>query len=199
MKGRDYIVTYISALVIGILLLIFHEKEALYNTVVLVIGALIALPSLILLILELTRKKRTTDKAGYVETLKWSSLVASIAGLAIGIWMLVDPAFFVKAIIYTLGAILILAGLIQIIAIYLASRPIRPILGWFIVPVLTIIAGCVIVFLGADKVASFAGLVTGIMLVVYAANGLTSAGREAKVAADVKKLEENAAEESAAK
>ena len=160
---------------------------------VLIIGALIALPSLILLIMELMRK-RPAEKAGYAETLKWSSVVAAVAGLAFGIWMLINPAFFVKAIIYTLGAILILVGLIQIISIYYASRPLRPAIGWFIVPILTLLAGCVIEFLGADKVASYAGLVTGIMLVIYAANGLASAGREAKESADVKQLEAKAAE-----
>ena len=186
MKGKSYITTYLSALVIGILLLLFHDREALYNTVVLVTGVLILIPSLVLLIAELVRKHPQDKETGYAATLKWTSIVASVAGIAFGIWMISNPAFFVHAIIYTLGAILILVGIIQIASIYMAARPLRPALGWFIVPLLTLLAGVVIIVLGPDKVAAAAGLLTGIMLVVYAANGLASAGREAK---EVKKLE----------
>lgn len=197
MKGKNYLITYLSALVIGILLLIFHDRDALYNTVVLVIGILIALPSLILLITELARKPKGDSSPGYAGAIRWSSAVAALAGVAFGIWMIVNPALFVSAIIYTLGAILILVGLAQMFAIYLAAKPLRPAIGWYVIPILTLLAGIVIIILGPAKVSSCAGLITGIMLVVYAANGFASAGREAKESADVRKLEAGVAEESA--
>lgn len=189
MKGKNYILTYICGLVIGILLLIFHDREALYNTVVMIIGALIVAPSLILLITELARKKEFAGNAGYAMTLKLTSIIASVAGIAFGIWMLVHPAFFVKAIIYTLGVILMLGGILQIIAIYIAAKPLRPAIGWFIIPLLTLIVGGIIIILGPAKVSSAAGLITGITLVIYAANGLASAGREAKESEDTMRLE----------
>lgn len=188
MKSRNYVITYLSALAIGILLLIFHQQSAIYQTIVVVIGALIAAPSLVLLLTLLLRKKPETPTAG-ASTVRIASEVASVAGLAFGIWMMCSPEFFVSAIIYTLGAILILVGIAQMTYIYEASRPLRPAVGWFIVPVLTLIAGVVIIILGPQKVASAAGLVTGIVLVVYAANGFASAGREARVLRDAKRLE----------
>lgn len=193
MKGKSYIFTYVSALVIGILLLIYHDRASLYNTVVIAIGALIAVPSLILLLIEIFRRKPSHDeKASESRIAKtqdvatnWSTIVAGVAGLALGVWMLVNPAFFVKAIIYTLGALLMLGGIMQIAAIYTAARPIKPLILWFIVPVLTLVAGLIVILLGPDKIAAAAGLIAGICLVVYAANGFASIGREAKIADDM--------------
>ncbi|MDE5842961.1 MAG: DUF308 domain-containing protein [Muribaculaceae bacterium] len=195
MKGKNYLFTYVSALVIGILLLIYHDKAQLYNSVVIAIGALIALPSLILLIIEVARGKRkpaegeiiTRSKRAEKAASNWATIVTGLAGLILGIWMLCSPGFFIKAIIYTLGGILILVGIVQISAIYSAARPVRPIALWFIIPVLTLIAGLVIILMGPDKVSAAAGLIAGISLVVYAANGFAAAGREAKVVADLDK------------
>ncbi|MBD5175862.1 MAG: DUF308 domain-containing protein [Bacteroides sp.] len=189
MKGRNFVITYVSALVIGILLLIYHDRAELYNSVVIAIGALIAIPSLILVLMELFRKRQPADSAEPAEgklvksqsvATNWATLIAGIAGLALGIWMLCSPAFFIKAIIYTLGAILVLVGIVQIVAVYSAARPLRPLMLWFIIPVLTLCAGVVIILLGPDKISAAAGLVAGISLVVYAANGFAAAGREAQ-------------------
>lgn len=189
MKNRNYIITYVSTLVIGILLLIYHDRSELYNTVVIAIGVLIALPSMVLLMTEIFRKKPQGISQGYASTLKTISIVASLAGVAFGIWMISNPGFFVKAIIYTLGAILILVGVIQIFNIYIGSRPLRPSGLWFIIPILSLLAGVVIIVLGPEKVSSCAGLIAGITLVVYAANGFASSGREAIAKEGNKKIE----------
>lgn len=203
MRGRNFIITYVSALVIGILLLIYHDKAELYNTVVIAIGALIALPSLILVLMELFRRKPSEEeKATESKSAKtqayatnWATLIAGFAGLALGIWMLCSPGFFIKAIIYTLGAILVLVGIVQIVAIYSAARPLRPLMLWFVIPVLTLCAGAVVIILGPEKVSAAAGLVAGISLVVYAANGFASAGREAQENHDSAKAIESASSE----
>ncbi len=199
MKGKNYLITYISALIIGILLLIYHDKAALYNTLVLAIGVLIAVPSLVLIIIELCRRKPDAEEKKTESRMlrtqeaatNWATVIAGVAGLALGIWMLCSPGFFIKAIIYTLGAILVLSGGVQIVAIYSASKPLKPLMLWFIIPILTLVAGLVIILLGPDKVASIAGLIAGIAFVVYAANGFACTGREAQIQAEeTKKLEQ---------
>ena len=149
MKSRNYVITYLSALAIGILLLIFHQQSAIYQTIVIVIGALIAVPSLVLLLTMLLRRKPEVSTTG-TSAVRVASEVASAAGIAFGIWMMCSPQFFVTAIIYTLGAILILVGVAQMTYVYEAARPLRPAIGWFIVPVLTLLAGGVIIILGPD-------------------------------------------------
>ncbi|MDE5902022.1 MAG: DUF308 domain-containing protein [Muribaculaceae bacterium] len=195
MKSKNYVITYLSALAIGILLLIYHQQQALYQTIVVVIGALVAVPSLVLLLTMLLRRRPAEGVSAGSKAIAVATELASAAGVAFGIWMMCSPHFFITAIIYTLGAILILVGLAQICYIFQAARPYRAAAGWFIVPVLTLVAGIVLVILGPDKVASAAGLVTGIVLVVYAANGFASAGREAKLQRDMQKLEHEARHE----
>lgn len=205
MKSKNYIFTYLSALVIGILLLIFHDRESLYNSVVIAIGFLIAVPALVLMITEMARKLPSGADARKSDSIvKWTSVVASLAALAFGIWMICKPDFFVRAIIYTLGAILILVAIIQIVSIFQESRPFRPSGYWFVIPVLTLVAGVVIIVLGPAKISAAAGLITGIVLVVYAVNGFASTGREAKLVNDMnamqlEKLREEARDEKAAR
>ena len=178
MKGKGYSIAYLSALVIGILLLIFHDRQSLYDSVVIAIGILIAVPSLVLLCVELFKKSPADATPGF-QAVKYSSALAAAAALAFGIWMICSPTFFVHAIIYTIGAILILVGIIQVGIIVQAARPYRPAGLWLIVPILSLVAGVVIVVLGPSKIASAAGLIAGIVLVVYAVNGFASVGREA--------------------
>lgn len=189
MKSKNYVITYLSALAIGILLLVYYQQQALYQTIVIVIGALIAIPSLVLLLTMLLRRRPAGQTAG-AGAIVVATEIASVVGLAFGIWMMCSPQFFITAIIYTLGAILILVGIAQICYVYQAARPLRPAIGWFIVPALTLVAGVVLIVLGPDKVTACAGLVTGIVLVVYAANGFASAGREARLQHKVQKMED---------
>lgn len=197
MKSKNYVITYLSALAIGILLLIYHDQQSLYQTIVIAIGALIAIPSLVLLLTMLLRKRPATPPSAGATAVTVASEVAAAAGIAFGIWMICSPQFFINAIIYTLGAILILVAVAQITYIYQAARPFRPSVGWFIVPVLSLIAGVIIILMGPAKISAAAGLVTGIVLIVYAANGFASAGREAKLRNDIKNMEEEKLREEA--
>ena len=179
MKGRTYIFAYLSALVIGILLLVFHDQPGLYEGVVIAMGALIIIPSAIMLISSLKPRKKSATGAS---SRTWYGLVASIAGLIFGIWMLCMPTFFINASIYTLGVVMILAGVAGIMFVINAARPAPVQFAWLIVPVLSVAAGLVIMFLGPQTVANCAGLVTGIVLIVYAVNGFTSSAREGRIA-----------------
>ncbi|MDE7343533.1 MAG: DUF308 domain-containing protein [Muribaculaceae bacterium] len=189
MKSKNYVITYLSALAIGILLLVYYQQQALYHTIVIVIGALIAIPSLVLLLTMLLRRRPAGQTSG-ASAIVVATEVASAVGLAFGIWMICSPTFFITAIIYTLGAILILVGVAQVCYVNQAARPLRPAFGWFVVPLLTLIAGVVLIVLGPTRVSACAGLVTGIALVIYAANGFASAGREANRQHHVQKLED---------
>lgn len=198
MKGKNYLIAYVSALVIGILLLIYHDRAQLYQTLVIVIGALIAIPGLVLILMEIFKKKKPVRKSEATSekveshVINWATIITGTAGLILGIWMLCSPEVFIKAIIYTLGGIVILVGILQIIAIYQAARPLPPLPLWLVVPVLSLVAGIIIVVLGPEKVTSVAGLISGIVLVVYAANGFAATGREAKQKgeAEAKKIEQ---------
>lgn len=177
MKERTYLFTYLSALIIGILLLVFHADEKLYNGVIIAMGVLIGLPSLTMLISYLLPKK---NENGEVRPRPWYGIIASAAALGLGVWMVSNPDFFMSVSIYTLGAILILAGGAGVIFIVMAARPAPIQFYWLIVPIISLAAGLVVIILGPAKVAHSAALITGIVLVVYSVNGFTSLFREGK-------------------
>lgn len=178
MKKSTGMITYISALVIGIILLALHEQVDLLKGVVIAMGVLITVPSAIMFISCFIGKK---DEYGNRNFPAWYTVIVSVAGLVLGIWMLCKPGWFENWMVYTLGVILILVGAAQIVNIFNASRPFGANPLWYCVPVLAIAGGFIIIFLGPSGTNVWAAITTGIILIVYAANGLSALGRECKV------------------
>lgn len=189
MKKQSSIITYISALVIGILLLCFHEQAGLFTGIVIAIGVLITVPSALMLISSFITKPNPDSVRQFPV---WSTVVVACAGLVLGIWMLVMPTFFINVTVYTLGVILILVGIAQIVYIANVASPLGGAnIWWYAVPVLVIAGGFIICFLGPKVVDQVATLVTGILLIVYSVNGIGSLGRESKVKKELERIEHN--------
>ena len=176
MKKQASLITYVAALVIGIILLALKELNLLHGVVV-AMGVVITVPSALLLISTFTGKK---DASGVKVYPAWYTVVVAIAGLVLGIWMLVMPGFFSAITVYTLGVGLILVGIAQIIFIINASGPMGVNIWWYCIPVLTVAGGLIICFIGQDGVNTWARITTGIILIVYAFNGVAALGRESK-------------------
>lgn len=188
MKKESGIITYLSALVIGILLLCFHEKTNLFEGIVIAMGILITIPSALMLINSFIYKK---DAEGVKHYPVWYTSLVAVAGLVLGIWMLVMPSFFVGVAVYTLGVVLILTGLAQIIFLASGSKAYGGVIGWwYAVPVLVITGGFIICFMGPNLIESTASIVTGILLIVYAFNGVASLGREHKMKKELLEIED---------
>ena len=107
--------------------------------VIMVIGALLALPALLALIGYYSAKKKNEPLPGYI-------LVESAAALIIGMLMLLHPSTFAGIITIALGVILFLAGIIQIISLARAGRSVTIPMGMYIVPVLVVTAGVLMFF-----------------------------------------------------
>ena len=185
MKKSASLITYISACVIGIILLALHEQVELLKGIVIAMGVLITIPSAIMFFASFKAKKNPDGTLTYPA---WYSIVVACAGLVLGIWMLVMPGFFEAAMVYTLGVVLILVGVAQMVFIYNASRPFGPNPLWYCVPILAIAGGFIIIFLGTRGTNVWATITTGVILIVYAVNGIASLGREYKTD-KVRKLE----------
>lgn len=178
MKSGSYILTYLSALIIGILLLVFHSDSTLFEGIVITIGILFIVPSAAVLVSAFIPRK---DASGQALPRPWLEIVCGGLGFVLGLWMLCDPSFFISFTVYTLGAILILLGLAGVIYLILASRPYNANPWWYIMPALTLCAGVIVIVCGPDSVASFSVILTGVTLIGYAVNGLASLGREHKL------------------
>ena len=128
------IIRCICALVIGVLLVAWPEAAILY--LVITIGVLFLVPGLFSLSGYLIRGKQDGSRFP----------IAGLGSLLFGLWLMIMPAFFVGILMYVLGAVLVLAGISQIVNLSAArSWTVVP-GGFFVIPVLVLIAGIVVLF-----------------------------------------------------
>lgn len=191
MKKQTSCITYLAAAVIGIILLCMHDKELLSKGLVVAMGVLITIPSAMMLINSFVGRKNEDGVRSYPA---WYTIIVACAGLVLGIWMLCMPTFFEMVTVYTLGVGLILVGVAGIVFIANASRPYGANWAWYCVPILLVTGGFLVCFIAGGSVGeTWPVIVTGILLIVYALNGVASLGRERKLEKDIKILEDSAA------
>ena len=97
--------------------------------------------------------------------------IEGIGSLLFGLWLIIMPGFFADLLTFVLGFILVLGGVQQIASLSAARRwmPVR--VGFYIIPVLILIAGLVALF-NPTGVRSTAFIIIGISSIVYAVSGI---------------------------
>lgn len=144
----------VSAIAIGILLMVWPEAAILY--LVIAIGAMFFLPSLFSLIGYFTKGRQ----------MGMYFPIVSLGSLLFGLWLMVSPAFFVGILMYVLGAVLVFAGIAQIASlISVRSHSVVP-FGYFVMPVLILLAGLV-VLLNPFAAAAIPFIILGVSSTVY--------------------------------
>ncbi len=172
--NRNYLLTYIFTLIIGVLLLVFTGRTNLFEIIVVIIGILFIIPSLVLLFMGFQGRK---GPDGQRVSRPWYLGVSSVGGLIFGILLVVMPGFFANYLIYTMSILLILVGVAQLINLTSASTDVGGMSGlWFIMPWLTIAGGVTMIIIGPEKIADAVTIITGVLLVLYSINGLLGAG-----------------------
>ena len=155
MKMMNYgMMRCISAVAIGVLLMVWPEAAIIY--LVIAIGAMFFLPSLFLLV-------------GYF--LKGRQLgmyfpIVSLGSLLFGLWLMVSPAFFVGILLYVLGAVLVFAGISQIVGLMGARSHAEVAFGFYVMPVLILLAG-IVVLVNPFAAASVPFIILGVSSAVY--------------------------------
>lgn len=151
-----FILRGVFAIALG-LLLVFWPETAI-NYLVITIGILFLIPGMISVITYFTRKKEAGDNSIFP--------VAGIGSMLFGIWLMIMPGFFVTILMYVLGLILVFGGIQQIVSLASARKWYKVSMGYYIIPVLILIAG-LIVLLNPFTVASGAFIMLGISSIVY--------------------------------
>lgn len=173
MKAKPYFFTYLFALAIGVLLLVFTGRTNLFHWMVVGIGILFVIPSAVAVIDAMIPAR---GSQGEKIPKPWYIALIGVAGLVFGVILLCLPGFFAAYIVYTLGIVLILCGLAQIVFMSV-SASVFGINRWFyVMPWLTFIAGIVVLFLGPSGLGNIVTVITGICLTVYAVNGFMQMG-----------------------
>lgn len=201
MRKIIYIFTYVVALVIGVLLLIFNY-EMFQSTTKIVRGVMIA-TGIIFIIPGITRLFASMftrhDKMGNEIKAPWYTTTVALLALIWGILIICMPTGVFGNFNITLGISLLIAGIAQIV--WMAKES-QTTVQRLIIPVLTMTAGVIDFTLldnnpDAGHSAQYATILSGIMIVIWAINGFYSLRSKQIVAAEKSAVKEEKKAEKA--
>lgn len=135
MKGiSNSFLRTICALIIGLVLVMFPNEAGDYF--VITIGVVFLIPALLSIIGYFAMSAEERRRLP----------IEGIGSLLFGLWLIIMPGFFADLLTFVLGFILVLGGVQQIASLSAARRwmPVR--VGFYIIPVLILIAGLVALF-----------------------------------------------------
>ena len=155
MKALNYsVIRGICAVLMGVLLVTWPEAAIVY--LVIAIGAMFFVPSLFSLVGYFMKGRQ--EGAMFP--------IVSIGSLLFGLWLMISPAFFVGILMYVLGAVLVFAGISQIMQLVNARGWTQVATGYYIMPVLILLAGLV-VLLNPFAAATIPFIILGVSSIIY--------------------------------
>ena len=155
MKALNYsVVRGICAVLMGVLLVTWPEAAIVYF--VIAIGAMFFMPGLF----SLVRYFMKSRQGGVMFP------IIGLGSLLFGLWLMVSPAFFVGILMYVLGAVLVFAGISQIMQLVNARGWTQVAPGYYIMPVLILLAGLV-VLLNPFAAAAIPFIILGVSSIFY--------------------------------
>ena len=162
----------LAILALGILFIVFHNQN-LIATLIIILGITLMIPCLATLFAILFRREKDAQgneiKIGKV--LFASTVITSLCGIGLGMWMILSPSSLIGIMVYLFAAIIIIAGLYQIIMLAIGHQPIKYPWWMYIMPTFITAAGIVILTTDIKTLENMVVLITGISLVAYAING----------------------------
>ena len=147
---------------IGILLLVLREQAM--PLIVMCLGALFMLPGIFTLALFLVPKLRGNGSAGSSAIV---IPVMAIGSLLLGLWMFLQPSFFVAIIMWVLGGVMVVMGGTQLVSLLMAKRRVKVSLLLFFLPSVILLVG-VTVLLNPFKAASVPFMILGVGAIITA-------------------------------
>lgn len=163
---KKWISILINSLVFltGLILVMLNSRAKVLETVVVIFGILIIVPSLITLISIFSKKI-----AGQFGML---ALLPTVGSLILGIVLVCNPSLFVSLLVYLFAAILLLIGIYDLWRLISTDNNTRYALAFYVVPILLIIGGVVLFAVDVEPVESMLVLITGIGLMLCGINSL---------------------------
>lgn len=163
---KKWISILINSLVFltGLILVMLNSRAKVLETVVVIFGILIIVPSLITLISIFSKKI-----AGQFGML---ALLPTVGSLILGIVLVCNPSLFVSLLVYLFAAILLLIGIYDLWRLISTDNNTRYALAFYVVPILLIIGGVVLFAVDVETVESMLVLIVGIGLMLCGINSL---------------------------
>lgn len=168
MNNKSFIYTYLFTLIGGVLLIILHGRDKIFEGMCIILG----IGFLVLGVLSLLSAIFISNKARAAGAKRSPALIiVSGASFILGLLMVIVPDFFVQYLVYAMGVLLVLCGVIQLCNFMPNIRGLG-FSGLFLAaPIACLATGILIFVIGAEKILNVLALLTGIVLVVYSVNG----------------------------
>ena len=151
----------LAALIIGVLLVMYPNEIG--NYFIIIIGIVFLGPSIISLISHFFVNNK--------EEISRRFPIEAIGSLLFGLWLMITPGFFADLLTYLLGFILIMGGVQQIASLLAARKWSEVPGGFFVMPVLILLAGLFALF-NPGGIRSTAFIIIGVAAIVYAMTDL---------------------------
>ena len=156
------LLTNVTLLLAGILLIIFHGVPNILIWGTRVVGAMFLLPAVAFLIMVAVRHSDARTSTDYM------GVLPAVGGLCFGLMMIIKAALFDGILQLLLGLLLVVLGLFHVIYLILSRNSLK-IKGWYhICPLIVILCG--IVSLSVPSLRSSVStvvLLTGICLLLF--------------------------------
>lgn len=163
----NVVVRSLCVILIGVLVVVL--REAFMPVIIQFIGAAFILSGIISLFNVYQLRKRGLSKGFDVFVLA----TAGVAGIALGAWLLLSPAFFLSLLMLLLGLLLLAMGIYQTVSLLLVQRRFGLSLYMYVVPLLLLAMG-VLVIVNPFEAAAIPFLVVGIGAILAGISDLVS-------------------------
>lgn len=164
---KTNLITFLCTLIAGVLFIVFRTDNQIIDVLTIIIAFIFIIPGIGNFIGGLRALKRNQQKA----IANVGLMLISIGAIVLGVLMIAIPDIFANYVALTLGALLALSGIFQLMWLLRSYAVAKS--RWFLIgPVLVLIAGVVVMILQADRLTPDLWLTTGIVLIAYSLNGL---------------------------
>ncbi len=153
---------------IGILLLALREQAMPF--IVMCLGVLFMLPGIFTLTLFIIPKLRRYGGDGSSAVIV---PIMAVGSLVLGLWMFLQPAFFVTILMWLLGGVMVVMGGTQLVNLLVAKRRVKVSFFLFLLPLLILMTG-VIVLLNPFEAASIPFMILGVGAIIAALSDMIS-------------------------
>lgn len=163
----NLVVRSLCTILIGVLMVVL--REAFMPVIIQFIGAAFIVSGIISLFNVYQLRKRGLSKSFDTFVL----ITVGAAGILLGAWLLLSPAFFLSLLMLVLGLLLLIMGFYQLVVLLAAQRGLHLNFYMYIVPLLLLAMG-IIVIVNPFEAAAIPFLVVGVGAILAGVSDLVN-------------------------
>lgn len=148
--------------IVGILLIVLHNRIDLLDWISIAVGLMFILPSLYVLCSSIGSKQKLPGGIAFV----------SVGGIILGLLMCVFPSAFAGFFVYVFAALLLIFGVYHIVDLASWNKSVKFPFYYYIIPILMVATGIIILCTSLRNINTAVVLVTGIALVASSFNSI---------------------------